>query len=177
MPAHTQVLSPGLANQTFQLSERFVPWDIAIARYNFGANCGPISFAAALRLEVCDAMQYFPHFSDGFRRWTNSTQMTDALAAAGVDSIRSRLNFPNSGVALIQWLGPWTATDFFSRFSLRYSHWVAVDEDAIFDPNAGRWQSIENWQRNFVPECLANIPRCTGWAVKYGIQIATSRNI
>lgn len=153
----------------------YVPWDIEIARFNFGANCGPIAFAVSTQMEVCDAMQYFPHFADAHRRWTNSLQMGAALDAAGIHAQRLRQSFPTAGLALIQWLGPWTQPDFFSRHSLRYTHWVAVADEEIFDPNAGQWLTKSNWSSEFASACLSEIRSASGWAVKYGFGISSSR--
>src|SRR5207302_6238880 len=84
----------------------FVPWDIEMARLNFGANCGPASFAALMKTEVCRVISYFPHFEHS--NWTNLTQMLGALDGAGYDAELRRRELPSRGLALIQWLGPWT---------------------------------------------------------------------
>jgi hypothetical protein len=94
----------------------FVPWDTEIARINFGANCGPAVFAAVTEREVCRVMQYFPHFPQ--RSWTNLTQMLRAFLEAGCGTQVQRCAAPSHGVALVQWLGPWTEKQFFSRWSL-----------------------------------------------------------
>src|SRR5438477_13185199 len=88
----------------------FVPWDIEVARINFGANCGPASFAAVTRREVCRVIGHFPHFERV--RWTNLTQMLRAFAEAGYSTEVRRRVLPAPGVALVQWLGPWTEQDF-----------------------------------------------------------------
>ena len=158
-------------------TDRFVPWDIAIARYNFGANCGPIAFAAALKMEVCDAMQFFPHFAFENRRWTNSVQMLAALAEVGIAAERIKQSFPETGLALVQWLGPWTSRDFFSRDSLRYTHWVAIEEEYIFDPNAAQWMTLTAWSERFAPACIGEIPKASDWSVKYGFSTISSQVI
>lgn len=158
-------------------TERFVPWDIEIARYNFGANCGPIAFAVAAKMEVCDAMQFFPHFAIENRRWTNSMQMREALNAVGVEAERLKQSFPESGLALVQWLGPWTERAFFSRGSLRYTHWVAVDGDHLFDPNADQWMTLAAWSEAFASVCVREIPSARGWSVKYGFSTISSQSI
>lgn len=157
--------------------ERFVPWDIEIARYNFGANCGPIAFAVAMKLEVCDVMQFFPHFAFENMRWTNATHMRAALASAGVYSERIDRSFPDTGLALVQWLGPWTERNYYSRQSLRYTHWVAVDNGHIYDPNAGQWLSFKDWDETFAPACVQEIARASGWSVKYGFATISSHTI
>jgi hypothetical protein len=83
----------------------FVPWDIEVARLNFGANCGPSAFAAATGREVCRIMRYFAHFEQS-QCWTNLTHMRRAFEQAGYNTEVSRLEMPVVGVALIQWTGP-----------------------------------------------------------------------
>jgi hypothetical protein len=151
------------------LSPTFVPWDIEVARVNFGANCGPASFAALLGTEVCRVMRYFPHFEHA--RWTNLTQMLRALGAAEYDAEVRRRAFPSRGLALIQWLGPWTEGDFFSRWSLPHTHWVAVEGQWIFDHTAEEWQDLRQWGGNVARKVVSEIPRATGWAVKYGVEV------
>jgi hypothetical protein len=149
-------------------SDRFVPWDIEIADYNFGANCGPVSFAAASGREVCRIMRHFEHFES--KPWTNLTQMRRAFAETGIVTSTLKCAWPTHGVALIQWLGPWTQSNFFARWTLPHTHWVAVDEDWIFDHTERRWMPRREWAETVAPLFLEDIPRATGWAVKYGLQ-------
>jgi len=146
----------------------FIPWDVEIARLNFGANCGPSSLAAILGKEVCRVMCYFPHFE--YSRWTNLTQMRRAFDEAGYSVKVRRCELPTHGVALIQWLGPWTKRDFFSRWSLIHTHWVAVSENYVFDHTECKWQTLEEWSGQVAPRFIENIPQAHGWAVKYGVE-------
>lgn len=152
---------------TPETESRFVPWDIAVARINFGANCGPISFAAATHREVCRVMQFFSHFEE--KPWTNLTHMRAAFARAGLETSTLRREWPKRGVALIQWLGPWSHRDFFSCWSLPHTHWLAVDGEWVFDHTEGCWMQKEEWARDVAPLFLQEIPHATGWAVKYGL--------
>lgn len=148
----------------------FVPWDIEVAHINFGANCGPAAFAAITGSEVCRIMQYFPHFPA--RPYTNLTQMKAALTAAGYKVVVEKCQAPLlRGLNLIQWCGPWTEKDFFSKWSLIHTHWVAVDRDWVFDVNTKSWQTWHDWASKTVPALLAEVPRSTGWRVKYGVEI------
>jgi hypothetical protein len=149
-------------------AQRFVPWDIDVARLNFGANCGPVSFAVATAREVCRSMQYFPHFET--KPWTNLTQMRGAFQAAGIDTVVCRRAWPTVGVVLIQWLGPWTKHHFFSRWSLVHTHWIAVERDYVFDHTEEQWMPREEWARAVVPLFLKEIPQATGWDIKYGVE-------
>jgi len=147
----------------------FVPWDIEIARINFGANCGPASFAAITGKEVCRVMGHFLHFEHS--RWTNLTQMLWAFAAADYLTKVQKCILPARGVALVQWLGPWTQKDFFSRWSLPHTHWVAVEGNWIFDHTVGIWQTFTEWKHKTAPQFILEIPKATGWAVKYGLNV------
>lgn len=151
----------------------FVPWDIEVARINFGANCGPASFAATTSREVCRVMRYFAHFEHS--PWTTLTQMRRAFIEAGYAIQVFRCQMPTRGVALLQWTGPWTRKNFFSRWSLIHTHWVAVDKDWIFDHTTGEWQTLSQWQCETAPAFLSAIPHACGWAVKYGVDVIASQ--
>lgn len=151
----------------------FVPWDMEVARLNFGANCGPSAFAATTGKEVCRIMRYFPHFEQS-RCWTNLTHMRDAFEAAGYIADVSRLQLPTFGVALIQWTGRWTQKDFFSRWSLVHTHWIAVNNGRVFDDAVGAWQTFSQWINDTAPEYLAEIPQASGWSVKYGVEVRSN---
>jgi len=115
-------------------------------------------------------MGHFHHFEHS--RWTNLTQMLRAFAATDYGTKVHKCVLPARGVALVQWLGPWTESDFFSRWSLAHTHWVAVEGKWIFDHTVGSWQALAEWQNRIVPEFLSQTPRSTGWGVKYGVQIS-----
>jgi hypothetical protein len=150
----------------------YVPWDVEVAEINFGANCGPCSFAAITGKEVCRVMVHFPHFESV--QCTNLTQMMKAFSGSNYEINLRRCELPDRGVALIQWLGPWTKKHFFSRWSLIHTHWVAVDRGRIYDHTVGAWQTISAWQETVAAEFLSEISGATGWAVKYGIDICSS---
>jgi hypothetical protein len=147
----------------------YVPWDVEVAEINFGANCGPCSFAAITGKEVCRVMALFPHFENA--QWTNLTQMMRAFSDSGHETRMRRCEFPDRGVALIQWLGPWTEKRFFSRWSLIHTHWVAVEGGWIYDYSVGAWQTVSAWQATVADEFISEIPGARGWAVKYGISV------
>lgn len=157
------------------MAPSFVPWDIEVARINFGANCGPAAFAAVTEREVCRVMQYFPHFPE--RPWTNLTQMLQALAVAGFNASVERCVAPSRGLALVQFLGPWTAKQFFSRWSLVHTHWVGVDGDWVFDHNACCWQTLAEWASGTAANLIAEVPRATGWRIKYGVEVTREMQI
>lgn len=148
---------------------RFIPWDIEVARINFGANCGPASFAAITGNEVCRVMRYFPHFED--YQYTNVTQMRYAFGEAGY-TVNRTSDFPSFGVALIQWLGPWSKRVRFSRWNQVHTHWVALDGEWIFDHTAEKWQRIEEWSQNTASGFISEISGATGWAVRSGMEVS-----
>lgn len=148
---------------------RHIPWDIEVAWLNFGANCGPSAFAAATGTEVCRIMKHFAHFEHS--PWTNLSQMKSAFMAAGHAFSVHRQMMPHSGVALIQWLGPWTDREFFSSWSLPYTHWIAVDGSWVFDHAVSKWQPVAEWSKTTAARYIAATPRAHGWAVKYGIEV------
>ena len=152
----------------------YVPWDIEVARLNFGANCGPVACATILGQEVCRTMRYFSHFEDGC--WTNLTRMKQAFGKAGYRTRVVKQELPDSGVALVQWLGPWTSPHFFSSWSLLRTHWVAVQGNYIFDHTHEEWLTLQEWETRVVPRFLERIPQAAGWAIKYGIEVSRSGN-
>lgn len=152
----------------------FVPWDVEVARINFGANCGPTSFAAVLGLEVCSGLRHFPGFVE--RRWCNFTQMKQALRSCGVSFTTVRSKLPQSGLALVQWVGPWVYGDFGGRRSSKYTHWIGVDQKQIFDHTEAKWMPIAIWEEQVAAAFLQEISGATGWTVKFGIELMKSNN-
>ena len=155
----------------------YAPTDLSIASVVFGANCGPAALAACLGKEVAEIMRYLPHFEDESKRYTTLTSMKAALRAASVIFEVKKHQSPVHGMALIQWTGPWTQKHFFSRWSLRYTHWIAIDGEMIYDDYNGIWQPRDEWAKNVVPAYLCEIPQAASWAVKYGIEVEKSNSI
>lgn len=153
---------------------KFVPWDVEVARINFGANCGPTSFAAVLGLEVCASLRHFPGFVK--RRWCNFTQMKQALRSCNIPFTILRSKLPKNGLALVQWLGPWMSTDFGGRRSLKYTHWIGVERDHVFDHTRATWMPFPAWERQVAAAFVQDISGATGWTVKVGIEVTKSNN-
>jgi hypothetical protein len=150
----------------------YVPWDANIARINFRANCGPIAFAAVLGIEVCPIIRHFPGFPD--RPWCNFTQMKSALRNYGIEFESLKAQFPNIGLALVQWLGPWTDRDFFGRNSLNYTHWIAINDSLVFDHTIDHWLSLACWQEHVAARFIQDTPGARGWGVRFGIELKNS---
>jgi hypothetical protein len=154
----------------------YVPSDVAIAKHVFGANCGPISAAAAISEDVCDIMKWFPQFDEPDRRFTNLTSMKRALSCMEIEHRVLRREFPRHGVALIQWLGPWTSKDFFSRWSLQHSHWIAVSGRFVFDYIDETWRTLADWEHYVAPHYIDQLPQAAGWEIKFGVEIGRSNS-
>jgi len=153
----------------------FTPWDLEVARINFGANCGPASFAAITGFEVCRVMCHFAHFEHS--RWTNLTQMRHALCKTGHRISVLKGVLPTRGVALIQWLGPWTKDNRYSRWSLPHTHWIAIQGQWVFDHTVGDWEPLGRWQYDTVRDFISQIPHAYGWAVRHGIEVVSTNSI
>ena len=164
---------PVMKRADYSAQPDFVPWDIEVARLNFGANCGPSAFAAATGRDVCRIMRYFAHFEQS-QCWTNLTQMRSAFEEAGYVTEVSRMKLPAVGVALIQWTGPWTEKHFFSRWSLVHTHWIAVNNGRVFDHTVGAWQTLSQWISDTASGFLDEIPQASGWSVKYGVEVRSN---
>lgn len=113
------------------------PDDIEAAEW---ANCGPASLAAILDRSLAETKPLL----DGFetRGYMNITHVTNALKAAGV-AFKSRLKTrPTYGLAFIQW-GGHEKKPAFAQY--RFTHWIAVAGEMVFDINAPELVSWEEW--------------------------------
>lgn len=144
------------------------PSDVRLAHELFGANCGPAALAAALSVQVCDVMVLFEQFPD--RPYTNLSKMREVLGDLGL-CFDERPLMPDFGLALIQMDGPWTDLPGASRWAARYTHWVAVSGDRIYDINAADWVSRSDWEATTLPVLISTYSRATGWRVKRGLEI------
>jgi hypothetical protein len=144
------------------------PTDVRLANDLFGSNCGPAALAAALSIQICDVMVIFEQFPE--RPYTTLSKMREALSNIGLhfeDSSR----MPCFGLALIQIDGPWSDLPGSGRWSARYTHWVAVSGDQIYDINANAWTGRSDWESATLPLLIATYDRAVGWHVKRGLEI------
>ncbi|HEX4086924.1 MAG TPA: hypothetical protein VHY22_18560, partial [Chthoniobacteraceae bacterium] len=132
------------------------------------ATCGPTSFAAITGCSVSAALPYFP--SASVRPWTNRTDMERALFEAGFDYSRKPDDWPTAGLCLIQFTGPWTERGF-EQAALKYTHWVAVLGEYVFDVNWSGWLPRENWEEIVLEELLTFIPATSGWRALTGYEL------
>lgn len=152
-----------------QASRLSCPSDITLASKLIGANCGPASFAAALECDVLGIMEYFPQFPK--KPYTTIKQMRDSFFCSGIAVKEVSCLFPSNGVSLLQFLGPWTSKR--SPRVLRYTHWVAVKGDLIYDLNWGGWLPLISWEAIVFPMFKEINPRITGWRILHSFHFDT----
>lgn len=144
------------------------PHDVHVARAAFGANCGPAALAAILSLGVCDVMQLFPQFPE--RPTTAPRQMRRALEVCGLH-VKNIEEFPKFGLALVAAEGPWSRWKRATGWTLRYTHWVAVRGQEVYDINEAGWSSMESWSVSAASNFQGEWPKMSGWCVRLGLEI------
>lgn len=142
---------------------RYSPGDMGIAA-QAGARCGHGALAAALGVPVARACLLFNHGQP----WVGERQMRDALTASKRRFTYVGKKFPKQGVALLQWIGPWSEPGKPKLWSYRHRHWIAVDGNDVWDANYGTWLPFAEW-RAAAPELFPK--NATGWNVVAGIEI------
>jgi len=162
---------------------RFSDWQAQDAHAAWGANCGPGAIAGVLGLTL-DAVR--PHMGDFEEKgYTNPTLMWSALRSLGVSfDVSRKPEFPEYGLARIQWEGPWTATGVPARVAYRHTHWVGAARNLaggtmIFDINAmsvGGWVGLGTWSDRLVPWLLGICePKANGkWHVTHSVAVPIS---
>lgn len=143
------------------------PADIEEAHELWGANCGPCSVAAILNLPVNDVRELFEGFEG--RRYANITHIKQALERAGVSRFFSvGAQLPKHGLAFIQWGGH---EDKPAKVQYRFTHWIAVDGEAVFEVNAPHLTTFESWREN-MPEAVKEEGHGNGsFTVRCGIEV------
>lgn len=132
------------------------------------ATCGTMSFAAAARLKLDVAARYFPEIDA--KPWINRTMMEKALRASGRQFDRRGTDWPDYGLCLVHFVGPWTQRAYPTAM-LPHTHWIAVDRDYVFDVNWNGWLPRWNWEDVVLDELLASRPRATGWQIMTSYEI------
>jgi hypothetical protein len=143
-------------------------------------NCGPSALCAVSGKRPEEALLAMPKFLE--RGYTNPKMMAAALTTFGigwrvlhaedgaVNFPKNEFRFPEYGLVRVQWAGPWTKPGVPVRARYRHSHWIAVDEDWVFDINcmcAGGWVPFTEWSSQVVPWLLNEVePKASGewWA-------------
>ena len=157
---------------------RFTADEAWAAHDEWGCNCGPGAAAAILGLTL-DEMR--PHLGDFERkRYTNPTLMWAILNSVGAKFIQNKpAQWPDHGLARIQWTGPWTQPGVPARAAYRHTHWVACScgDSAIFDINCmsvGGWVSRSEWTEQVAPWLIKEcVPRGDGmWFLTHSVEMA-----
>jgi hypothetical protein len=161
--------------------------EAAMERANaaWGANCGPGALAAMLAMTLDEVRPHLVGFEQ--KGYTNPTLMLSALKSIGRPwSGGVRSDWPNYGLARVQWEGPWTAPGVPVRARYRFTHLVGVARSisngiGIFDVNAlnnaSGWVRLADWEAVVVPWILEGIPRASGrWHITHAFEL-TRRSV
>src|SRR5436305_1207827 len=119
---------------------RFTQQDAELAYGTWGANCGPGAIAAIAGLTLEELRPSMGDFEA--KRYTNPTLMWQVLNNLGLRWKRNSpklqealvatiLDFPEYGLARVQWEGPWTNPGVPPQVAYRHTHWVAASHAAI----------------------------------------------
>jgi len=136
--------------------------------YKQGVSCGPVAFAALARLHWQAALLFFPDLTQ--RPWINRTSMERALRTIGYDYTRDPCRWPSVGLCLLHFTGPWTRRGYPAAV-LQYTHWIAVQEDYVFDVNWNGWLPRQNWEEVVLEELLAHKFMADGWIVMTSYEV------
>src|SRR5882672_1621758 len=116
------------------------PSDLEQAADEWNANCGPGALAAILDLSLAETkplLRRFEHCG-----CMNITDVLNALTAAQ-RTFTSRLKArPAYGLIFIQWGGHSHKP---ARAQYRFTHWIAVDGESIFDVNLPELVTWNDW--------------------------------
>jgi hypothetical protein len=158
----------------------FTADDAERAAESWGCNCGPAALAAICGLTL-DAVR--PLMGDfEAKGYTNPTLMREALQRTGRPwRPRGDKEWPNYGLARIQWTGPWTKPGVPPRVAYRHTHWVGGCRDGaaigVFDINAmsngNGWCALDDWSRLLVPWLLEEcVPKADGgWFITHSLEV------
>jgi hypothetical protein len=157
------------------------------AAEEWGFNCGPAAIAAICGLSIAALRPNLGDFES--KRYTNPTLMFQILERLGVN-YQSRMGtppaacqWPNYGLARIQWEGPWMQPGVPMAARYRYTHWVGcymagAGNVGVFEVNCLNngtgWVSLANWMQITVPFIVrACHPRAYGsWHITHAIEVA-----
>jgi hypothetical protein len=123
-------------------------------------GCGPVAFAAIAGISTDDVSHFFPLLDN--HAWTNQRQMEAALKSFGWRYTRVADAWPELGLCLVHWKGPWTERRYPAAILPR-THWVAVVGDYVFDVNWRGWLPRENWEEVVVPDLLRRHAGACAW--------------
>ena len=127
---------PGPGNAPVVFDELFAPSDLSEMARLLGVNCGPAAFAALTARNILDVIDLFPQYPE--RPWTSRTQMKSALKSSNLSWEAVNNAFPENGVCLVQFKGPWSNYSY-RLAQVRHSHWIAVKRGFVYDVNWEGW--------------------------------------
>lgn len=179
---------------------RFTLEEAQAASEEWGMNCGPAAVAAVCGFTLEGIRPLLGDFER--KRYTNPTLMWEILRNTGrrwkntiqqcSSEHQGSLNWPQHGLARVQWEGPWTAPGVPMRVRYRHTHWVGVSSDSrdwttpgweeprIFDVNCmcvGGLVSLSEWSVSVVPWLLQQCePKANGrWHLTHVVEIENRR--
>ena len=119
----------------------FSPLDMHECAEIFGAACGHGALAAAFGVPVVVVMDACFENRGG---WLNIPMMQRAIRSAGRSYLHQR-DIPDTGtgVAMVQWLGPWMNPNLRPHVRCAYRHWIAFQDGQYWDSNLEFWCSSE----------------------------------
>lgn len=144
-----------------------IPADLHLASHLFQANCGPASFAALVGTLVTDIIRFFPHFPNSPH--TTIPQMQAALDQCGIN-YQNHQFWPKFGLCLIQFKGKWSQNGRFYE-TAKHRHWVSCCDSRIYDVNANKWLSKQQWLTNIMPQLMEAHPGSQDWCVAKAYEV------
>lgn len=162
------------------LPTHFSAADAERAHEEWGCNCGPSALAAIVGLTLDEVRPLMGDFES--KGYTNPTLMFQSLDRARVQwSKRPVKQWPNYGLARIQWTGQWTKPGAPARAAYRHTHWVGGMRHAgaigVFDinmiGNGTGWASLDDWKNILVPWLLKECePEADGgWCITHTLEV------
>lgn len=147
---------------------------------DWGFNCGPAALTAITGLCPGEIRGSLGDFEK--KGYINPMLMYTILNCLGLDwqVKKGNVDFPDYGLARVQWEGPWTEEGVHWAVRQRHTHWVACRRDRrkllIFDVNAicvGGWLNYEEWAGSLVPWLLKEVEsEANGlWYVAHSIEV------
>lgn len=160
------------------MKTRFTEDDVARASNAWGCNCGPAALAAIVGKTLDEVHPHIPKFDE--RHYTNPSMMFKALHNLNIDwKPRFDKQWPDYGLARIQWHGPWMDDGVPVNARYRKTHWIGVHcvdvNVGIFDINAmnsGGWIRLQDWKDHIVPFILTHYPKANGdWSITHSLEV------
>jgi hypothetical protein len=161
-----------------RVTTRFTHADANRAYDEWGCNCGPGALAAVLDITLDQARPLIPGFDA--KRYTSPSMMNAALRAFGRSWRKIGAQWPEYGLARIQWEGPWTEPGVPMVARYRHTHWVGAQRGradiGIFDINCMNngtgWVSLSDWAGYVAPWLSALTKHATGkWHLTHAIEV------